>query len=136
MPQLDLPIGFTQIFWLVIIFILVYSLVIHYILPLYIKALKTRKLLVEINKRECQIWNVNFCKNEEYFKNLLEHKIKLIKEFFFKEFKSLIFNKKISVTKNKHLYNIYTNFFLNNSLYKNKKVLDSISLNIKLKNKK
>ena len=136
MPQLDLAIGFSQIFWLIIVFIIIYVLVIHYILPLYIKAFKSRKLLLELSKVKCQKLDLDFTKFKIYVDNLLENKLSLANQFFCKDFKNLIFNSRSLNFESKYLDNLHTRFLVSNTLYSNKEVLDSILLNTKFRNKK
>ena len=136
MPQLDLTIGFSQIFWLIITFIIIYVLVIHYVLPLYIKGFKSRRLFLELSKEKCQKLDLDFTKFKTYIDNFSENKFNISNKFFCEDFKSLIFNYKNFNSENKALDTIYTRFLLSNALYKNKEVLDSILLNTKFKNKK
>lgn len=49
MPQLDFTIVFSQIFWLILIFFILYIFVTHYFLPFFIKNIKSRKKILEIN---------------------------------------------------------------------------------------
>lgn len=46
MPQLDFIIAFPQIFWLIIIFFSLYTILVHFFLPSFIKLLKVRKKVV------------------------------------------------------------------------------------------
>nr|YP_010881022.1 ATP synthase F0 subunit 8 [Grateloupia cornea]WIA66140.1 ATP synthase F0 subunit 8 [Grateloupia cornea] len=52
MPQLDRIIVFSQIFWLFIIFTTFYTILTHFFLPKFLKALKSRKQIIEINALE------------------------------------------------------------------------------------
>nr|YP_010937576.1 ATP synthase F0 subunit 8 [Grateloupia asiatica]WKW95606.1 ATP synthase F0 subunit 8 [Grateloupia asiatica] len=52
MPQLDRIIVFSQIFWLFIIFTTFYTVLTHFFLPKFLKALKSRKQIIEINTLE------------------------------------------------------------------------------------
>ncbi len=52
MPQLDYIIIFSQIFWLFIIFTMLYILLTHFFLPKFLKSLKSRKQITEINSKE------------------------------------------------------------------------------------
>nr|YP_009488823.1 ATP synthase F0 subunit 8 [Grateloupia filicina]AWD77503.1 ATP synthase F0 subunit 8 [Grateloupia filicina] len=52
MPQLDRIIVFSQIFWLFIIFTTFYTVLTHFFLPRFLKALKSRKQIIEINALE------------------------------------------------------------------------------------
>lgn len=52
MPQLDFVIAFPQIFWLIVIFFSLYTTLVHFFLPLFIKLLKARKQIVLEN---CQV---------------------------------------------------------------------------------
>nr|YP_010164476.1 Atp8 [Polyopes lancifolius]QRM91071.1 Atp8 [Polyopes lancifolius] len=52
MPQLDRIIVFSQIFWLFIIFTTFYTIVTHFFLPKFLKSLKSRKQIIELNSLE------------------------------------------------------------------------------------
>ncbi|KAI0556312.1 ATP synthase protein (mitochondrion) [Gracilaria domingensis] len=52
MPQLDRIIVFSQIFWLILIFSLFYAILTHYFLPKFLKSLKIRKQVVDLNTKE------------------------------------------------------------------------------------
>nr|YP_009348188.1 ATP synthase F0 subunit 8 [Corallina officinalis]APX55298.1 ATP synthase F0 subunit 8 [Corallina officinalis]QJF58169.1 ATP synthase F0 subunit 8 [Corallina officinalis]QJF58215.1 ATP synthase F0 subunit 8 [Corallina officinalis] len=49
MPQLDFTIAFPQIFWLFLSFFLLYSIIVHVFLPIFVKSFKARKKLVIAN---------------------------------------------------------------------------------------
>lgn len=51
MPQLDFVISFPQIFWLIVIFFMFYTVVVHFFLPNFIKILKSRKQIVLENSK-------------------------------------------------------------------------------------
>ena len=136
MPQLDLAIGFSQIFWLMVVFMFIYAIVIHYILPLYIKSFKTRKLLVELNKFKCQNWDNNFSNYKKDLNKLMESNLFTTNKFFTEKFKHLSDINSLSNFNNKDISIIYIRFLLNNTLYKNREVVDSILLSLKFKNYK
>nr|YP_009002127.1 ATP synthase F0 subunit 8 [Sporolithon durum]AGU16692.1 ATP synthase F0 subunit 8 [Sporolithon durum] len=94
MPQLDRIIVFSQIFWLFITFVTIYTLLSHFFLPLFIKSLKSRKLIILANQQ-----------NLEY----LEHSF-LSKQ---KQLTSSI-NKNLSFVRI-HLLSIISNLLLNNT---------------------
>nr|YP_009504372.1 ATP synthase F0 subunit 8 [Gracilaria chouae]AWX65727.1 ATP synthase F0 subunit 8 [Gracilaria chouae] len=52
MPQLDRIIVFSQIFWLVLIFSIFYAILTHYFLPKFLKSLKIRKQVIDLNTKE------------------------------------------------------------------------------------
>nr|YP_010199629.1 ATP synthase F0 subunit 8 [Gracilaria cervicornis]UAD89487.1 ATP synthase F0 subunit 8 [Gracilaria cervicornis] len=52
MPQLDRIIVLSQIFWLVLIFSIFYAILTHYFLPKFLKSLKIRKQVIDINTKE------------------------------------------------------------------------------------
>nr|WCH57985.1 ATP synthase F0 subunit 8 [Calliblepharis sp.] len=52
MPQLDRIIIFSQIFWLLIVFAVLYAILTHFFLPLFLESLKSRKQIVEFNTSE------------------------------------------------------------------------------------
>lgn len=49
MPQLDFTIAFPQIFWLFLSFFLLYSIIVHVFLPIFVKSFKAWKKLVIAN---------------------------------------------------------------------------------------
>lgn len=51
MPQLDFVIAFPQIFWLIVIFFLFYTIIVHFFLPNFIKILRSRKQIVLENTK-------------------------------------------------------------------------------------
>nr|YP_011017792.1 ATP synthase F0 subunit 8 [Pseudoceramium inkyui]WQF69638.1 ATP synthase F0 subunit 8 [Pseudoceramium inkyui] len=52
MPQLDLTIVYTQIFWLCLMFSVFYFILTFYFLPKFLKSLKLRKLILEANSKK------------------------------------------------------------------------------------
>nr|WOA02300.1 ATP synthase F0 subunit 8 [Gloiopeltis furcata] len=52
MPQLDRIIVFTQIFWLFFIFTSLYITLTHFFLPVFLKAMKSRKKIVDENSKK------------------------------------------------------------------------------------
>nr|YP_010199779.1 ATP synthase F0 subunit 8 [Gracilaria multipartita]UAD89737.1 ATP synthase F0 subunit 8 [Gracilaria multipartita] len=52
MPQLDRIIVFSQIFWLVLIFSIFYAILTHYFLPKFLKSLKIRKQVIDLNTKK------------------------------------------------------------------------------------
>jgi len=51
MPQLDRIIVLPQIFWFFVVFILFYSIILHYILPQFLLILKSRKKVLIYNMK-------------------------------------------------------------------------------------
>lgn len=86
MPQLDRIIIFPQIFWLVVIFTLTYAILTHFFLPKFVKSLKSRKQIVELNSQELlnlvsQIETRQFLVKQFLVKNLATIESSLSSEF-------------------------------------------------------
>lgn len=132
MPQLDFIIFFPQVFWLIILFLFLYVIVIHFFLPFFIKILKSRKYILKKN-------------TELLLKNQLEFKVKQSKM-------NILLNKNFKKTKKIFEHQIFILFFLNskfdwnlvdrkvvkvlyyNILYYDINVLKSIPLKLKFLN--
>nr|WCH57865.1 ATP synthase F0 subunit 8 [Caulacanthus ustulatus] len=119
MPQLDRLIVFTQIFWLFFFFALIYAVLTHFFLPLFIKSLKSRKQIEEHNLSEIinlveehkkKSWSLRIL----VLKNLLKVENLLTQNFLSKSFAkgdvvtNSVDSKLISATKNYVLYNDYS----------------------------
>nr|YP_009541963.1 ATP synthase F0 subunit 8 [Synarthrophyton chejuense]AYR06633.1 ATP synthase F0 subunit 8 [Synarthrophyton chejuense] len=132
MPQLDFTIVFTQIFWLLLVFIYTYSILIYFFIPLFVKSFKTRKQIIYNN-----IETLNFIRNNfdtkqkllinKLFNNFYQVKImfetKIFTIFSFKSTTDLhsIDLNLVKVLHNNTLY--YDNLILN---------LNILNLNFKL----
>lgn len=86
MPQLDRIIVFSQIFWLFVIFVLTYIVLTHFFLPKFIKALKSRRQIIEANNIELsaltsKITNKQLLLKQLLLKNLVVVNTSLDQEF-------------------------------------------------------
>lgn len=71
MPQLDFLIILPQIFWLIITFTLFYFVFTYYFLPLFLKAINSRKEFLKFNKNiEIQLSDEVFKKRQFVLKEL------------------------------------------------------------------
>lgn len=52
MPQLDFTTILPQTFWFIVIFLSIYTVLIHFFLPNFIKLIKTRKNTILVNEKE------------------------------------------------------------------------------------
>lgn len=72
MPQLDKIITFTQIFWMFLVLVFLYTVLTHFFLPIFLKSLKSRKLVVEINSME-----INYLSSKKQKKQILLNQVLL-----------------------------------------------------------
>lgn len=79
MPQLDLVILFSQIFWLAFSFILLYIVVLYYFLPLFLKSIKSRILLLEYNVSKANYFQNSFSERSELLKKLVYNSLQSVK---------------------------------------------------------
>ena len=126
MPQLDRVIIFSQIFWLFIIFSSLYAILTHFFLPLFLKSLKSRKQIIELNSLEVsKLNNRVFTKHALLKQKLLQHLL-LIESFLLKSYifqnhfevgnHSILIDEKIALASIN--YSLYCdNFILKNILF-------------------
>ena len=93
MPQLDFTITFPQIFWLLIIFTTVYSILVHFFLPNFIKLNKSRKDIVSTNQNTTILLKNSFDKKQLFIEGIIRSNFFELKSVLEKEFPSLLFNK-------------------------------------------
>lgn len=80
MPQLDLTIIFSQIFWLFIFFFFTYTILTHFFLPKFLFSIKSRKKIIEVNSANILKYQKEFITKQENLQNLLLKSLGLIKE--------------------------------------------------------
>jgi len=80
MPQLDLTIIFSQIFWLFVFFFIVYTATIHFFLPKFIVSIKARKKIVEFNSTKILQQQQKLASKQENLHDLLLESLILIKK--------------------------------------------------------
>lgn len=129
MPQLDFSIIFPQVFYLFVTFFLVYTILVYFFLPIFIKSLKSRKRIVLENSKLLISTQNNFVTKQVYLNTILNKNFcllkltletKILNIFFFKGSLDLNY---VDIKLIKALYNIV--------LYYDMSVLDSVSLSPK-----
>lgn len=130
MPQLDRVIVFTQIFWLFIIFSSSYIILTHFFLPLFLKSLKSRDLIIQANFLESKIIQEEFLRNQVSLNQVLSDGLVTVKYFYSKEF--LLANLSNISVDTSSIDNNLVSVILNIMLYCDEKVLNSILLNSKV----
>nr|YP_010726705.1 ATP synthase F0 subunit 8 [Cystoclonium purpureum f. stellatum]WDY85192.1 ATP synthase F0 subunit 8 [Cystoclonium purpureum f. stellatum] len=91
MPQLDRIIIFPQIFWLFVIFTFLYAILTHYFLPVFLKSLKSRKKIIDINSTEILLLNNKTLNNNKLLKQQLLKNLLTLEAFLNSNFGSLDF---------------------------------------------
>nr|WCH57913.1 ATP synthase F0 subunit 8 [Hypnea nidulans] len=107
MPQLDRVIIFSQIFWLFVVFTVLYITMTHFLLPLFLKSIKLRKQIVEVNNLEVlrlstkvrikqDLVKQKLLENLLIIENLLQESYKFQK-YFQNDQQTVLIDKKISM---------------------------------------
>nr|YP_009130755.1 ATP synthase F0 subunit 8 [Agarophyton chilense]AKA27610.1 ATP synthase F0 subunit 8 [Agarophyton chilense]ASP44538.1 ATP synthase F0 subunit 8 [Agarophyton chilense]UAD89537.1 ATP synthase F0 subunit 8 [Agarophyton chilense] len=94
MPQLDRIIVFSQIFWLFLIFSLFYAVLIHYFLPMFLKSLKIRKQVVDINTKKVLEKTKKTLDKQNLLKKTLIQNLEITSNLLTGHFTQLITDKK------------------------------------------
>nr|YP_011003676.1 ATP synthase F0 subunit 8 [Gracilaria eucheumatoides]WPS66078.1 ATP synthase F0 subunit 8 [Gracilaria eucheumatoides] len=94
MPQLDRIIVFSQIFWLFFVFSIFYITLIHYFLPVFLKSLKLRKQVININTLEVTKKMENILKKQNLFKKILLKDLEITSDLLINYFGKLVTSKK------------------------------------------
>ena len=89
MPQLDLTIIFSQIFWLFTLFFFSYTILVHFFLPKFLFSIKSRKKIIEINSEKILYYQKELIIKQENLHNLLLDSLSLIKETLTNNWSSL-----------------------------------------------
>ena len=136
MPQLDRVIIFSQIFWLFVIFTSLYATLTHFFLPKFLKALKTRKQIIEVNNNKILIINNKFEQQQVLLKQTILKNLILIENTIKNELET--FNLEKTMSKVHLIDEKIATVSINNSLYCDYQLLDSIplfpkALNLKFK---
>nr|WCH57697.1 ATP synthase F0 subunit 8 [Hypnea cryptica] len=87
MPQLDHVIIFSQIFWLFIIFSALYIILTHFFLPLFLKSIKLRKQIVEVNSIEVSQLSQKIRAQQVLIKQKLLDNLVIIEDFISESYK-------------------------------------------------
>lgn len=129
MPQLDRVIIFTQIFWLFVIFLGSYIVLTHFFFPLFLKALKSRNLIIQANFAEAEEIQKRFLQNQLVLNQVLSEGLSTIKFFYSKNF---LLNTGVNKpTDTTTIDSKLVSVILNTMLYCNSTVLNLIPLNVK-----
>uniref|UniRef100_A0A4D6BLB9 ATP synthase F0 subunit 8 n=1 Tax=Balbiania investiens TaxID=111861 RepID=A0A4D6BLB9_9FLOR len=127
MPQLDHIIIFTQVFWLLLTFIVIYILLTYFFLPTFLKSLKSRSSIIESNLAENVNMQTKFASNQILIDQLLIQGLSNIKVILTIEF--LLNNDKNSEQYKLHFIDKQmTNAIFNTMLYCDSQVLEYIPL--------
>nr|AYR06614.1 ATP synthase F0 subunit 8 [Renouxia sp.] len=132
MPQLDYTIVFPQIFWLMLMFTVTYSGLLHFFLPIFLKVLKSRKLVVLFNVNETLKNEKRLLEKQNYLNETLNKNLIVLKNVFMKDIlTSLSSECKIDI----QLVDVkLAKALRNNMLYCNNQLLDCIVLEPRLLN--
>nr|YP_009490411.1 ATP synthase F0 subunit 8 [Gracilaria tenuistipitata]ARU07642.1 ATP synthase subunit 8 [Gracilaria tenuistipitata]AWH62568.1 ATP synthase F0 subunit 8 [Gracilaria tenuistipitata]AWH62593.1 ATP synthase F0 subunit 8 [Gracilaria tenuistipitata var. liui]AXI97786.1 ATP synthase F0 subunit 8 [Gracilaria tenuistipitata] len=94
MPQLDRIIVFSQIFWLFLIFSLFYVVLTHYFLPMFLKSLKIRKQIIDINTQEVLEKTKQTLSKKNLLRKTLIQNLEITSNLLTDHFTQLIIDKK------------------------------------------
>nr|YP_004062234.1 hypothetical protein PPUL_31 [Plocamiocolax pulvinata]ADR03250.1 hypothetical protein PPUL_31 [Plocamiocolax pulvinata] len=130
MPQLDYTIIFSQIFWLFFIFLFLYTIILHFFLPVFLKSIKIRKELINsLNLEVSKLEEISFKKRTLLYSNVNQQLLiikKLLKKenfiFLLKKENSIIIDKKLSI------------FISNTTKFYNLQIINSIPFSSKILN--
>ena len=126
MPQLDFTIAFPQIFWLIVIFVSIYTILVHFFLPNFIKLIKIRKKLILVNDVEFYNLKTKFTKRQNLTKKIIQRNFNAIKFMLEQEFYSFL---KTPSKLNLVLLNEKLSYILYyNTLYYDKVILSLVPL--------
>nr|YP_009317596.1 ATP synthase F0 subunit 8 [Pterocladiella media]AOX49048.1 ATP synthase F0 subunit 8 [Pterocladiella media] len=129
MPQLDRIIIFPQIFWLFLIFTSFYIILTHFFLPKFLKSLKSRKSVIDLNELKVNYVKQQSIESEQKFKDLLTQDLAKIKFFFNSNVAFEILN-----LENSEADRIISQAVKNSILFCNFQILNSIEIYCKLAN--
>nr|YP_009019492.1 ATP synthase F0 subunit 8 [Gracilaria salicornia]AHG53079.1 ATP synthase F0 subunit 8 [Gracilaria salicornia]AMR57129.1 ATP synthase F0 subunit 8 [Gracilaria salicornia]UAD89812.1 ATP synthase F0 subunit 8 [Gracilaria salicornia] len=94
MPQLDRIIILSQIFWLVLIFSIFYASLTHYFLPKFLKSLKIRKQIIDLNAKEIVERTEKTLNKQTLLRKILVKNLEITSNLLVHYFSQLIKNKK------------------------------------------
>nr|YP_009511859.1 ATP synthase F0 subunit 8 [Gracilaria gracilis]AXI97736.1 ATP synthase F0 subunit 8 [Gracilaria gracilis] len=94
MPQLDRIIVFSQIFWLFFIFSIFYAILTHYFLPYFLKSLKVRKQVIDLNTKEVLKRTERTLSKQNLLKKILVKNLEVTSSLLIHYFGQLIKDKK------------------------------------------
>lgn len=126
MPQLDRIIIFSQIFWLFVIFTSLYAIITHFFLPKFLKSLKARKQIIEINNQEVATIGIKVKEQQNFLKQTVLKNLALVENVLKNEFDLLNADK--SNLNNQLIDEKIATISLQNTLYCDAQLLNSILL--------
>nr|YP_010888157.1 ATP synthase F0 subunit 8 [Fushitsunagia catenata]WJJ67934.1 ATP synthase F0 subunit 8 [Fushitsunagia catenata] len=126
MPQLDLTIIFSQIFWLFVLFFVTYTILIHFFLPKFLFSIKSRKKIIEFNSKKTLSYQRGIVEKQLNLHNLLLKSLNSIKEILTNNWSSL---SKVETNSNAILADKKIGLFIFNMVkYCDYELMNSISL--------
>nr|YP_011017054.1 ATP synthase subunit 8 [Pterocladiella capillacea]WQB61732.1 ATP synthase subunit 8 [Pterocladiella capillacea] len=132
MPQLDRIILFPQIFWLFIVFVSFYIVLTHFFLPRFLKVLKSRKSIIDLNDSKIIKIRDQFIKSEQQLNQILLNDLLVIRKIFNSNPTFEVFYLKNSETKK--VDETLSKALKNSVLFCNFQILDLIEIHCKLAN--
>nr|YP_009317665.1 ATP synthase F0 subunit 8 [Pterocladia robusta]AOX49117.1 ATP synthase F0 subunit 8 [Pterocladia robusta] len=132
MPQLDRIILFPQIFWLFIVFVSFYIVLTHFFLPRFLKILKSRKSIIDLNDSKIIKIRDQFIKSEQQLNQILVNDLLVIRKIFNSNPTFEVFYLKNSETKK--VDETLSKALKNSVLFCNFQILDLIEIRCKLAN--
>lgn len=128
MPQLDFTIASSQIFWSIIIFFVLYTILTHFFLPNFIKILKIRKRVLKENNDKLLKLKKHLTQEQNSFNKIIDLNLVKIKILIEKEI--LSFLKTFSLIDLKFLNKNIAKALYANSIAYDINILKSIQLKI------
>ena len=128
MPQLDFTIASSQIFWSIIIFFVLYTILTHFFLPNFIKVLKGRKKILWENNKKLLKLKKHLTQEQNSFNKIIDWNLIKIKILIEKEI--LSFLKTFALTDLKLLNKKLAKALYANSMAYDINILKSIQLKI------
>nr|YP_009402619.1 ATP synthase F0 subunit 8 [Sheathia arcuata]ARX95759.1 ATP synthase F0 subunit 8 [Sheathia arcuata] len=86
MPQLDRIIIFTQIFWLFLVFASLYTILIYFFFPIFLRSLKSRNLVIDSNSDENNSIKTNFLLTQTTINTALNEQMQFVRAALLKDF--------------------------------------------------
>ena len=126
MPQLDFNTTFPQVFWLVTTFTIVYTVLIHFFLPNFIKLNRSRKNIVLTNQNTVNVLKNSVVEKQLLIEGIIRKNFFKLKSILEKEFPSFLASEK---TTNLEVFDSkIVNFLYHNTLYYDSIILKSVCL--------
>nr|AVK39581.1 ATP synthase F0 subunit 8 [Sheathia arcuata] len=129
MPQLDRTIIFTQIFWLFLVFASLYITLIYFFLPIFLRSMKARNLVVEFNNNENNIIKTDFLFIQTTIDATLNEQMQFIRTTLLKDL--VLFSNAKSVDL-RSIDSLLLDSVFYTTMYNNEVILRNICLNCKI----